>query len=101
MGGSATETRMPKAERRVAVRDARRSDKIAVPKMAELVAERIRSQIARSEFKPGDALPSETVLMERFGVARPTMREAIRILESESLISTRRGSQSGLKVRAI
>ncbi len=78
-----------------------RSDKIALPKMAELVAERIRGQIARGEFNPGDSLPSETELMERFGVARPTMREAIRILESESLISTRRGAQSGPKVRKI
>ncbi len=75
------------------------SEKIALPKMAELVAERIRGQVARGEFKPGDSLPSETELMERFGVARPTMREAIRILESESLISTRRGAQTGPKVR--
>jgi len=75
------------------------SEKIALPKMAELVAERIRGQVARGEFKPGDSLPSESELMERFGVARPTMREAIRILESESLISTRRGAQSGPKVR--
>ena len=78
-----------------------RSEKIALPKMAELVADRIRSQIARGEFKAGDSLPSESLLMERFGVARPTMREAIRILESESLISTRRGAQTGPKVRAI
>ena len=78
-----------------------RSQKIALPKMAELVAERIRGQIARGEFHPGDSLPSETELMTQFGVARPTMREAIRILESESLISTRRGAQSGPKVRAI
>jgi GntR family transcriptional regulator, transcriptional repressor for pyruvate dehydrogenase complex len=77
------------------------SEKIALPKMAELVAERIRAQIARGEFKPGDSLPSESLLMERFGVARPTMREAIRILESESLISTRRGAQTGPKVRSI
>lgn len=83
------------------MREARRSDKIAVPKMAELVADKIRGQIARGEFKAGDSLPSETELMEQFGIARPTMREAIRILESESLISTRRGSQSGPKVRAV
>ena len=75
------------------------SEKIALPKMAELVADRIRAQLARGEFKPGDSLPSETVLMQRFGVARPTMREAIRILESESLISTRRGAQTGPKVQ--
>jgi DNA-binding FadR family transcriptional regulator len=72
-----------------------------MPKMAELVADKIRMQVARGAFKPGDALPSETVLMERFGVARPTMREAIRILESDSLISTRRGSRGGPKVQAI
>ena len=75
------------------------SQKIALPKMAELVADRIRAQLARGEFKPGDSLPSETELMELFGVARPTMREAIRILESESLIATRRGAQTGPKVR--
>jgi DNA-binding FadR family transcriptional regulator len=75
------------------------SEKIALPKMAELVADRIRAQLARGEFKPGDSLPSETELMQRFGVARPTMREAIRILESESLITTRRGAQKGPKVR--
>jgi len=69
--------------------------------MAELVADRIRAQLARGEFKPGDSLPSETELMERFGVARPTMREAIRILESESLIATRRGAQTGPKVRPV
>jgi GntR family transcriptional regulator, transcriptional repressor for pyruvate dehydrogenase complex len=75
------------------------SEKIALPKMAELVADRIRAQLARGEFKPGDSLPSETQLMTRFGVARPTMREAIRILESESLIITRRGAQKGPRVR--
>jgi DNA-binding FadR family transcriptional regulator len=67
--------------------------------MAELVADRIRAQLARGEFKPGDSLPSETELMRRFGVARPTMREAIRILESESLIMTRRGAQKGPRVQ--
>jgi len=75
------------------------SEKITLPKMAELVADRIRAQLARGDFKPGDSLPSETALMQRFGVARPTMREAIRILESESLITTRRGAQKGPKVQ--
>ena len=74
------------------------SEKIALPKMAALVADRIRGQLARGEFRPGDTLPSETELMQRFGVARPTMREAIRVLESESLITTRRGAQKGPRV---
>src|SRR5882724_876492 len=68
--------------------------------MAEMVADKIRSQLARGELKPGDSLPHEAELIERFGIARPTMREAIRILESDSLISMRRGAQSGAKIRA-
>ncbi len=83
------------------MRDGSRPERIAVPKVAELVADKIRGQIARGEFTTGECLPSETELMERFGVARPTMRGAIRILESEALISTRRGAQSGPKVLAV
>src|SRR5207248_390417 len=55
-------------------------------------------QIVRGDLKTGDSLPSETVLMEMFGVSRPTLREAFRILEAESLISVRRGSRGGAQV---
>ena len=79
----------------------RRSERVAVPKTAAIVADKIRSQLARGELKPGDRLPPEAELMVRFGIARPTMREAIRILESESLISTRRGAQNGARVHAV
>ena len=66
-----------------------------VPKMAELVAGHLRRQIVRGELHEGDALPPETILMEQFGVSRPTLREAFRILESEALISVRRGARGG------
>jgi DNA-binding FadR family transcriptional regulator len=68
------------------------TSEVRVPKTAELVARRLRRQIVRGELLEGDALPSETALMEVFGVSRPTLREAFRVLESESLISVRRGS---------
>jgi GntR family transcriptional regulator, transcriptional repressor for pyruvate dehydrogenase complex len=71
-----------------------------VPKAAELLAARIRGQIIRSELKEGDALPAESELMERFGVSRPTLREAIRVLEMESLLRMRRGSRGGALVTA-
>jgi len=45
------------------------------------------------ELREGDTLPPETTLMGQFGVSRPTLREAFRILETESLISVRRGAR--------
>jgi DNA-binding FadR family transcriptional regulator len=73
---------------------------LRVPKAAELLAARIRGQIIRSELREGDALPAESELMERFGVSRPTLREAIRVLEMESLLRMRRGSRGGALVTA-
>ena len=72
--------------------------RVRVPKTAELVAARIRRQIIRGEVKEGDALLPEAELMDEFGVSRPTLREAFRILESESLISVTRGSRGGARV---
>ncbi len=71
---------------------------VRVPKTAELVAARLRRQIVRGELVEGDALPPEAVLMEQFGVSRPTLREAFRVLESEALISVRRGAHGGARV---
>jgi GntR family transcriptional regulator, transcriptional repressor for pyruvate dehydrogenase complex len=71
---------------------------LRAPKTAELIASYVRGQVVRGELKPGDGLPSETVLMEMFGVSRPTLREAFRILEAESLISVRRGARGGARV---
>jgi GntR family transcriptional repressor for pyruvate dehydrogenase complex len=75
------------------------SQRLHVPKMAELIVDRLRRQIVRGELAEGEALPSEHELQERFGVSRPTLREAFRILESESLITVRRGAHGGALVR--
>lgn len=73
---------------------------VRVPKAGELVAAQLRRQIVTGELKAGDPLPSETALMERYGVSRPTMREAFRILESESIIVVLRGAHGGARVLA-
>ena len=73
---------------------------VKVPKTAELVATQLRNQIIRGELREGDALPPESTLMEQFGVSRPTLREAFRVLESEALISVRRGARGGARVHA-
>jgi GntR family transcriptional regulator, transcriptional repressor for pyruvate dehydrogenase complex len=73
---------------------------LRAPKTAELIASHIRGQIVRGELTTGDTLPSEAAMTEMFGVSRPTLREAFRILETESLISIRRGARGGAQVSA-
>ena len=73
--------------------------RIRVPKTAELVASHIRNRIVRGELERDEALPPENALMEDFNISRPTLREAFRILESEGLITVRRGSRGGARVQ--
>lgn len=75
-----------------------RSSVVRVPKTAELVARELRRRIVRGDLKEGDNLPPESSLIEEFGISRPTMREAFRILETERLISVSRGSRGGATV---
>jgi len=65
------------------------------PKTGEVVAEHLRRQIARGELRVGDHLRPEDELTAEFGVARTTLREGLRILESQGLIRIRRGRGGG------
>ncbi|MGV9865517.1 FadR/GntR family transcriptional regulator [Rhodococcus koreensis] len=72
---------------------------VHLPKMAEIVADHLRRQIIAGELGEGDPLPPEDQLMEHAGVARTTVREALRILESEGLLVVRRGAGGGARIR--
>ena len=74
-----------------------RSTRLALrmPRTAEVVAADLRRRIVTGAVADGDTLPRETEMMEQYGVSRPTLREAIRILESQALITVRQGSRSG------
>jgi DNA-binding FadR family transcriptional regulator len=72
--------------------------KVRVKKAAEIVAGQIRNAIVRGELRAGETLPTEAVLIERFEVSRPTIREAIRILESENLLQVSRGARGGARI---
>lgn len=74
------------------------SRQLRIPKAAELIAGHVRRQIVRRELAEGEELPSEADLMAEFDVSRPTLREAYRILESEGLITVRRGARGGARV---
>jgi DNA-binding FadR family transcriptional regulator len=70
---------------------------VRIPKTGEVVAASLRRQIVRGEIAEGDMLPSESDLMAAYGVSRPSLREALRILESEGLIVMRRGAHGGAR----
>jgi GntR family transcriptional regulator len=56
------------------------------------VADELRAGIAAGTFGEGAQLPTESVLCDRYGVSRFTVREALRRLQAEGLIRRRRGS---------
>ncbi|WP_328978020.1 GntR family transcriptional regulator [Streptomyces canus] len=58
------------------------------------VAAAIREAILSGEFAPDSLLPSEAQLMTRYGVSRPTVRNAIAALRAEGLIDVRHGKGS-------
>ena len=60
-------------------------------KVYEQIAEQLLGQIRARRFKPGDALPPERELTESFAVGRSSIREALRMLESQGVISAASG----------
>jgi len=66
------------------------------PARYEQIAEYLRGLVARAE--PGDRLPSEAELCDRFGVSRMTARQAVQLVAGDGLIERRRGA--GTFVRA-
>ena len=77
-----------------------RYEHVRAEKLSHLVAERLRARIAGGELSPGDTLPMEAELLKQLGVSRPTLREALRVLESEKLLQLGRGARSGATVLA-
>jgi DNA-binding FadR family transcriptional regulator len=75
-------------------------ERIRIPKVAEVVAQTLRRKIVVGDFQPGELLPPESDLMVTFDVARTTIRDAFRVLESEGLLEVRRGGGGGGRVRA-
>lgn len=63
--------------------------------------QRLRSEIARGAYSPGDQLPAEPELIERFGVSRITVRQALSDLEAEGLVIRRHGKGTFVAERRI
>jgi GntR family transcriptional repressor for pyruvate dehydrogenase complex len=63
-----------------------------------MIAASLRTQILNGTLREGDFLPRQEDLLERYRAGLPAVREALRILELEGLISVRRGNQGGAVV---
>lgn len=68
------------------------------PRLAEIVAAKLRDDILSGRLTEGDSLPRQEHLFTEYRVSLPAVREAMRILETEGLISVRRGNVGGAVV---
>lgn len=71
--------------------------KIVRRKLSHEVADRLLEEIRGGGYPPGAKLPSERGLMERYGVGRPAVREAIQSLESMGLVEVVHGERATVK----
>jgi DNA-binding FadR family transcriptional regulator len=62
------------------------------------VVDQIQGNIINGNLKPGDVLPPELKLKELFNVSRPSIREALRVLEQRGLIIIKSGAKGGAVV---
>ncbi|MEM1273848.1 MAG: FCD domain-containing protein [Pseudomonadota bacterium] len=66
--------------------------RIEAEKLSQSVVQQIELLILRGVLRPGDRLPSERELSDRFGVSRPSLREAVADLTNRGLLTTRAGA---------
>lgn len=74
--------------------------RVAQPRVAEIVADELRGRIMSGALADGELLPKLDDLLEEFPISKPSIREAMRILETEGLISVRRGKFGGAVVHS-
>ena len=63
-------------------------------KRADEIAEQIEHAISAGEFKEGDSMPSEKELAERFGVGRPSVRQALFTLQQQGMVEITSGTRA-------
>ena len=66
--------------------------RVEAEKLSHSVVRQIEKLVLRGILRPGERLPSERELSERFGVSRPSLREAVAELQDRGLLATRAGA---------
>lgn len=65
------------------------------------VADAIKDWVVERGLQPGDRLPGEAELIDRFGMSKGTIREAMRLLQAQGLVETKTGPGGGSFVGAV
>ena len=76
-------------------------DPVRPASACDLVVEQLRRAIHLGRFVAGDKLPPERELAKQLGVSRTTVRDAVKILEGEGLVQSKRGAAGGHSLVAI
>ncbi|MBT8435896.1 MAG: GntR family transcriptional regulator, partial [Gammaproteobacteria bacterium] len=63
--------------------------------ISKQIAEQLRAAIVAGQFKIGQPLPTEDELAQRYGVSRPSVREALKRLAAQNLVRAKRGPSGG------
>ncbi|WP_326835384.1 GntR family transcriptional regulator [Amycolatopsis rhabdoformis] len=71
---------------------------IAPPRVASVISDDLRRRIVEGDLPDGSQLPSVADLMGRYGASRPTVREAVRVLEAELLLVNAPGNRATFTV---
>ena len=69
---------------------------VETQRASEAIYKQISDKITNGEFQPGDRLPSERAMMDLFHRSRPTIREALRMLERNGLVQIIPGTRGAL-----
>ena len=69
-------------------------------KASESIFEEIRERILKGELRPNDRLPSERALIDVYHRSRPTIREALRMLEHAGLIMSIPGDRKSTRLNS-
>lgn len=64
----------------------------------ERIVQQIEEAILRGDLRPGERLPSERDLVQQFSVSRSSVREALRVLQSNGMVRSRPGDPAGAEV---
>ncbi|WP_323101657.1 FadR/GntR family transcriptional regulator [Intrasporangium sp. YIM S08009] len=67
-------------------------------RLYERIVEQVEEAVGRGELRPGQRLPSERELVVQFGTSRATVREALRVLESNGVVRSRPGDPNGPEI---